>query len=217
VAKSLLLSKERTYSRKFKEAILARRIDKRFSKDEILEIYLNQSYFGYGSYGIESASRNYFQKNVWELTLPEMALLAGLPKSPSAYDPTRNPERSKERRNLVLERMAEEGFITAGERAEATASSLDLNPKKKDPLDPAAYFAEEVRRYLYEKYGEEVLYSGGMQVYTTMDSTLQVIARDAVREGLENLDKRQGFQPMRSQALPAKFRGKRAILSRPWS
>lgn len=194
VAKSLLLSKERTYSRKAKEAILARRIDKRFSKDEILEIYLNQSYFGYGSYGIESAARNYFQKHVWELTLPEMALLAGLPKAPSAYDPTRNPERAKERRDLVLERMFEEQSITAVERAEAAATQLNINPKVKDPMDPSAYFAEEVRRYLYEKYGEEALYRGGMQVYTTMESTLQSLAQNALREGLRQLDRRQGYR-----------------------
>lgn len=194
VAKSLLLSNERTYSRKFKEAILARRIDKRFTKDEILEIYLNQSYFGHGSYGIESAAGNYFQKHVWELTLPESALLAGLPKAPSAYDPTRNPERALERRNTVLQRMLEENLITPQERAEAAATPLDLNPREKDPLDPAAYFAEEVRRYLYEKYGEDALYRGGMKVYTTMDSTLQAFAQEALRKGLEDLDKRQGFR-----------------------
>ena len=194
VAKSLLLSKERTYTRKFKEAILARRVDKRFTKDEILEIYLNQSYFGYGSYGIESAAGNYFQKHVWELSLPEMALLAGLPKAPSAYDPTRNPDRATERRNLVLERMFEENFISEEEKTEASSVPMELNPKKKDPLDPSAYFAEEVRRYLYETYGEEALYRGGMEVHTTMDSALQAMAQDAMREGLKSLDRRQGFR-----------------------
>ena len=194
VAKSLLLSNERTYSRKLKEAILARRIDKRFNKDEILEIYMNQSYFGNGSYGIESASQNYFQKHVWELSLVETALLAGLPKAPSAYDPTRNPERSRDRRDLVLDRMEEEAFITASENSEASAIPIELNPKVKDPMDPAAYFAEEVRRYLYDKYGEDTLYRGGMKVYTTMDKSLQGFAQDAVRQGLKNLDKRQGYR-----------------------
>ena len=177
VAKSLLLSNERTYSRKLKEAILARRMDKKFTKDEILEIYMNQSYFGNGSYGIESAAQNYFQKHVWELSLDETCLLAGLPKAPSAYDPTRNPDRAKDRRNLVLERMLEEGFITASQYSEASILPLGLNPKETDPMDPTAYFAEEVRRYLYDKYGEEQLYRGGMKVYTTMDSDLQRFAR----------------------------------------
>ncbi len=194
VAKSLLLSNERTYSRKFKEAILARRIDKRFTKDEILEIYMNQSYFGNGSYGIESAAQNYFQKHVWELSLGETALIAGLPKAPSAYDPTRNPDRATERRNQVLERMAEEDFITAQESSEEMVLPLELNPRIKDPMDPTAYFAEEVRRYLYEKYGEDMLYRGGMKVYTTMDKSLQGFAQDAVRRGLKELDKRQGYR-----------------------
>jgi penicillin-binding protein 1A len=194
VAKSLLLSNERTYSRKLKEAILARRIDKKFTKDEILEIYMNQSYFGNGSYGIETAAQNYFQKDVWELSLAETALLAGLPKAPSAYDPTRNPDRARERRNLVLDRMLEEDYITADQYAEATAMPLVLNPKVTDPMDPTAYFAEEVRRYLYDKYGEEQLYRGGMKVYTTMDRDLQGFAQEAVRQGLKDLDKRQGYR-----------------------
>ena len=194
VAKSLLLSNERTYSRKLKEAILARRIDQRFSKDEILEIYLNQSYFGNGSYGIETAAQSYFQKHVWELSLPETALLAGLPKAPSAYDPTRNPDRARERRNLVLERMVEEEFITVQESAEASATSLELNAKVKDPQDPTAYFAEEVRRHLYDTYGEEMLYRGGMKVYTTMDKRLQGFAQGSLKQGLLDLDKRQGYR-----------------------
>lgn len=194
VAKSLLLSNERTYSRKLKEAILARRIDKRFSKDEILEVYMNQSYFGNGSYGIESAAQNYFQKHVWELSLAETALLAGLPKAPSAFDPTRNPDRAITRRNQVLDRMVEENYSTAQEGTEASSLPLGLNPKTEDPMDPTAYFAEEVRRHLYDKYGEEMLYRGGMKVSTTMDKNLQGFAQDAVRMGLKNLDKRQGYR-----------------------
>ncbi len=202
VAKSLLLSNERTYSRKFKEAILARRIDSRFTKDEILGIYLNQSYFGNGSYGIESAALNYFQKHVWELSLAETALLAGLPKAPSAYDPTRNPEGARSRRNLVLERMLEEGYITDKEKVEAATQPLELNPRVKDPLDPVAYFAEEVRRHLYEKYGEDALYRGGMKVYTTLNSNLQAFAQDAVRRGLQDLDKRQGYRGPLQKVTP---------------
>ncbi len=170
VAKSLLLSSERKYSRKIKEAILARRMDKRFTTDEILEIYLNQSYFGSGSYGIESAAQTYFSKHIWELGLPETALLAGLPKAPSAYDPKRNPERALGRRNQVLTRMLEENQITPQEKRDAADTPLGLDPKQRDEDDAAAYFSEEVRRHLYEKYGEDALYRGGLKVYTTMDS-----------------------------------------------
>jgi len=194
VAKSLLLSSERKYSRKIKEAILARRMDKRFSKDEILEIYFNQSYFGSGAYGIESAAQTYFSKHVWELDLSETALLAGLPKAPSTYDPIRNPDRAITRRNQVLTRMLEENQITPEERRDAAETRLGLNPKQRDEDNPAAYFREEIRRHLYEKYGEDALYRGGLKVYSTMDSSWQRVAQKAVRKGLEDLDKRQGYR-----------------------
>ncbi|UCF30717.1 MAG: PBP1A family penicillin-binding protein [bacterium] len=194
VAKSLLLSSERTYARKMKEAILARRIEKRFSKDELLEVYLNQSYFGFGSYGIETASQNYYGKHVWDLTLPEAALLAGLPKAPSAYDPTRHPEKALERRNLVLSQMEDVGFITPQEQLDAALTPLDLNARHRPQDDPGAYFNEEVRKYIYDTYGEETLYREGLKVYTTMDVKLQAIAQEAVREGLRELDKRQGYR-----------------------
>ena len=194
VAKSLLLSSERTYSRKIKEAILARRMDKRFTKDEILEVYLNQSYFGFGSYGIETAAKNYFNRHVWELSLPEAALLAGLPKAPSAYDPTRNPKRAIDRRNTVLDRMEEIKAITPEERFEAASSPLGLEPRQPEKDPPYAYFREEVRRYLYDTYGEDALYRGGLKVYTTMDASLQTLAQSAVVKGLRDLDKRQGYR-----------------------
>jgi len=194
VAKSLLLSRERTYTRKIKEAILARRMDKRFSKDEVLEIYLNQIYFGFGSYGIEAAAKNYFKKHVWELDLQEAALLAGLPKAPSAYSPTRNPQEAIKRRNLVLNRMTEEDFILPQDEAEAASKPLGLDPNNPPEDDPVAYFAEHVRRYLYDKYGENELYRGGLKVYTTIDMDLQKAAVESVRKGLIALDRRQGFR-----------------------
>ncbi len=194
VAKSLLLSRERTYTRKIKEAILARRMDKRFSKDEVLEIYLNQIYFGFGSYGIETAAKNYFKKHVWELDLHEAALLAGLPKAPSAYSPTRNPQEALTRRNLVLARMTEEGFIQPQDEAEAASKPLGLDPNIPPEDDPVAYFAEHVRRDLYDKYGENELYRGGLKVYTTIDMDLQRAAVESVRKGLLALDRRQGFR-----------------------
>lgn len=194
VAKSLLLSNERTYARKIKEAILARRIEKKFSKDDLLEVYLNQSYFGFGCYGIETASQYYYGKHVWDLTLPEAALLAGLPKAPSAYDPTKHPERALDRRNLVLSQMEHVRFITTEEMLEAVATPIGLDPRYVLKDDPAAYFNEEVRRYIYDKYGEEALYRGGLHVYTTMDRELQRFAQEAVRKGLLELDKRQGYR-----------------------
>jgi len=194
VAKSLLLSRERTYTRKIKEAILARRMDKRFSKDEILEIYLNQIYFGFGSYGIEAAAKNYFKKHVWELDLHEAALLAGLPKAPSAYSPTRNPQEAIKRRNLVLARMTEENYILPQDEADAASKPLGIDPNNQPEDDPVAYFAEYVRRYLYDKYGEDELYRGGLKIYTTLDIDLQRAAVDAVRGGLVALDRRQGFR-----------------------
>ena len=194
VAKSMLLTRERTYTRKIKEAILARRMNKRFTKDEVLEIYLNQIYFGYGSYGIEAAAKNYFKKNVWELDLHEAALLAGLPKAPSKYSPTRNPEAAIERRNLVLARMMEEGYITPQDEAEASSKPLDINPRVKLEDDPVDYFAEHIRRYVYDRYGEDLLYRGGLKIYTTLDMKLQKAAVEAVKQGLVALDKRQGYR-----------------------
>lgn len=194
VAKRLLLSNERRYSRKAKEAILARRITKSFTKDEILEIYLNEVYLGHGAYGIEAASELYFSRHVWELDLPQAAMLAGLPKAPSSYDPTRNPEAAIERRNLVLTRMMEENYIDQAQRDEAAEQPLNLQPKEADPEDPNAYFAEEVRRYLYEKYGEDALYRGGMKVYTTLNAEMQQQAMRSVKEGLQELDRRQGYR-----------------------
>ncbi len=214
LAKSLLLSSERTITRKIKEAALARRIERGFSKQEILEIYLNQIYFGYGSYGIERAARNYFGKHVWELTLPEAALLAGLPKAPTAYSPLRNPATALARRNLVLSRMEEEGFIASAERMEAEKAPLGLVPRRAAGDDPNAWFNEHVRRYLVEKYGEENVYSGGLRVTVTVNQDHQRYAQEAVRAGLRELDKRQGYR-----GAPAEIPAERipAVLASLWA
>jgi penicillin-binding protein 1A len=194
LAKSLLLSSERTLTRKVKEVALARRIERGFSKQEILEVYLNQIYFGYGSYGIERAARNYFGVHVWELSLPQAALLAGLPKAPTAYSPLRNPMAALSRRNLVLARMEEEGFITGAERAEAEKAPLGISPRRATGDDPNAWFNEHVRRHLVEKYGEERVYTGGLRVTVTVNQDCQRYAQEAVRTGLRELDKRQGYR-----------------------
>jgi len=193
VAKSLFLSPEKKYIRKLKEAILAYRIDKYLKKYEILNLYLNHIYLGHGAYGIETASQHYFAKTAKELTLPEAALLAGLPKAPSRYSPSRHPERARRRQIYVLDRMAEDGYITEKEKQVALETPVELK-KEENKVKLAPYFTENVRRYIQTKYGSDVLYREGLEVYTTLDMTCQKAARDAVERGLRELDKRQGYR-----------------------
>ncbi len=193
LAKTLFLSPERKIKRKIKEVILALEIEKRFSKDEILELYLNQIYFGAGAYGVEAASETYFGKPVDELRLSEMATLAALPKSPGRFDPFKHPEDSKARRSLVLARMYAEHFITREQMEEAKAEPLQLRKKEEDHND-AAYFVEHVRRYLLDQYGSSRLYESGLDVYTTLNLPMQRAAVKSVREGLRAYDKRHGYR-----------------------
>lgn len=194
VAKSFFLTPERTFSRKMKEAILAYRIEKHLTKDEILYLYLNQIYLGSGSYGVEAASETYFGKNVEKLDLAEAALLAGLPKSPSVYSPHANIDLARQRQELVITRMLEEGFITPVDADNALKKSLAVKPKMTDELWAGPYFTEHVRQYLEEKYGQEVLYKGGLRVHTTMDVEMQKAANSAVDFGLRAYDKRKGYR-----------------------
>ncbi|PKN71252.1 MAG: penicillin-binding protein [Deltaproteobacteria bacterium HGW-Deltaproteobacteria-12] len=189
VAKMMYLSPEKKYIRKIKEAILAYKIDKYLTKDEILYLYLNQIYLGHGTYGVESAALGYFGKNASALTLPEAALLAGLPKAPTTYSPFLHFEKAKQRQIYVLTRMMEEGFISEAEMKRAVATPLHLRPMKpKDKI--AAYFVEHVRRYVQEKYGADVLYKEGLAIYTTLNLSAQKEARDAVERGLTELEAR---------------------------
>ncbi|MCG6946676.1 MAG: transglycosylase domain-containing protein, partial [Deltaproteobacteria bacterium] len=194
VTKSLLLTPERSYTRKLREAILAYRIEKYLSKKEILFLYLNQIYLGHGAYGVEAAAQNYFSKHVDELELAECAMLAGLPQAPSRYSPYSYPQRAKERQVYVLNRMVAAGYITTNQAAEALAAKLDIKARKDWNVGSVPYFAEHVRRYLEEKYGEEVLYREGLQVYTTVNVAYQKNAQQAVKKGLYALDKRQGYR-----------------------
>ena len=194
VTKSLLLTPERSFTRKLREAILAYRIEKYLSKKEILFLYLNQIYLGHGAYGVEAAAQNYFSKNVEELDLAECAMLAGLPQAPSRYSPFSHPQRAKERQVYVLNRMVAAGYITTNEAAEALAYNLDIKARKDWNVGSVPYFAEHVRRYLEEKYGQEVLYREGLQVYTTVNVAYQKNAQQAIRKGLYDLDKRQGYR-----------------------
>ncbi len=193
VAKLMYLTPERKYIRKFKEAILSYRIDKYLNKDEILNLYLNQIYLGHGTYGIESASIGYFGKSAKDLTLPEAALLAGLPKAPTTYSPFLYFDRAKQRQIYVLTRMMEEGFITREQMDKAAAEPLKLRPMKpKDKV--AAYFVENVRRYVQEKYGADVLYKEGLTIYTTLNLSAQKAARDALLKGLTEMEERGKYE-----------------------
>jgi penicillin-binding protein 1A len=195
VAQNFLLGKEYKFSRKIREAILSVRMEQAFTKDHILELYLNQIYLGYGSYGIASASANYFNKSLDELTLSEAAFLAGLPKGPTNYNPQRRPEAARERRDYVLNRMLEDGYITDAEAAAARQEAIQVRTRDADEVVTGGeYFAEEVRRDLAARYGDNALYKGGLTVRTSLDPFLQAAADRALREGLIRYDRRHGWR-----------------------
>lgn len=202
LVKSLLLSPERTYRRKLREMLLAQRLEERFSKQEILHLYLNQIYFGSGAYGVAEAARTYFGKEIGEVDVGEAALLAGLPKAPTRFSPHNDPERAEERRRYVLARLREEGVIDARAYAHALAHPPELRaPPEYEDFAKAAYFVEEVRRRLFDELGGERVLRGGLVVETTLDLDLQGSAVEALRSGLEALDHRQGYRgPLRRVA-----------------
>src|SRR5690606_19650022 len=195
VAKNFLLSSNQTYDRKIKEAILAMRIEQAYSKDHILELYLNEIFFGLGSYGIAAAALSYFDKSVGELSIAETAYLAALPKGPNNYHPYRYPDRAIERRNWVIDRMYENGYITSAEAEEAKSEPLGVKPRTATHyLFASEYFAEEVRRQIIQKYGVDALYEGGLSVRTTLDPALQVSARKALQSALLRYDEARGWR-----------------------
>lgn len=195
VAKNFLLTSEVSYERKLKEALLAMKIETAFTKHEILELYLNEIYLGIGSYGVAAASLNYFSKSVNELTVAEAAFLAALPKAPNNYHPVRYPERALERRNWVLDRMYENSYLTAEEAETAKAQPMTLQfAPTGSRIFAAEFFAEEVRRQLYEIYGQDKLYEGGLSVRTTLNPSLQVMARRALIDGLVRFDRTKGWR-----------------------
>ena len=193
VAKSLI-GREKTFTRKFKEAVLALRLEKKFSKEDILYLYLNQIYLGHGSYGVQAAAMNYFHKNVWDLSVSEMATLAGLPQAPSDYDPVLAPQAALERRTYVLSRMREEGFLTRAEEQAANEIKLFAYPITDLFRNHAPYYAEEVRRQLQRKFGTEAVYEGGLTVEIAMDMDWEHAAQRSLNLGLRQLDHRQGFR-----------------------
>ncbi len=194
VAKNFLLTNELSIERKIKEAILAFRIDRAFSKDRILELYLNEIYLGYGSYGVAAAALNYFNKALDELSLDEIAFLAALPKAPNNYDPVRYPAAAEARRDWVIGRMQEEGYLNAEEADQARATPLVVRQRQATELLSADYFAEEVRREVVKAYGEQALYQGGLAVRASVDPEMQALAEKTLADGLEAYDRRHGWR-----------------------
>jgi penicillin-binding protein 1A len=194
VAKIFLLSSEKKFTRKIKEAILATQIESSLTKEQILDLYLNKIYLGSSAYGVEAAARVYFDKDVKDLTVAECAMLAGLPKAPSTFSPKKNLKRSLERRGYVLKRMLEDGYITEAQYEEANQEEPKIVTHHDPNLKAAPDFVEHVRRYLYNKYGEDVVLRDGLQVYTTVDLAATKTAQEAMDRGLRELDKRQGYR-----------------------
>ena len=203
VTRSLLLTREKSWLRKVKEAILAWQIDAALTKDEILTIYLNQIYFGQGAYGVESAARTYFAKHVDGLNLAECALFAGLPKAPSRYDPTKYLDRAKGRQDYVLRRMVEEGYITSEEAEEAKKTPIRLKRKTLDPPPGTDYFLSEVKKELEARYGKKRLLTDGLTLTTTLKRDWQIRANEAVLQGLDNLRKRHTKDTELNQSVQA--------------
>ncbi|MBI3085487.1 MAG: PBP1A family penicillin-binding protein, partial [candidate division NC10 bacterium] len=202
LARVLFLTPEKSFTRKLKEALLAVEIEKKYPKNKILELYFNQVYFGHGAYGVEAAAQTYFKKSVGELTLAEVAMLAGLPSAPNRFSPIVDPARARRRRDHVLNRMVEQKVIT---RAQAEVAS-------RTPFDEAVftrartiapYFVEHVRQSLEETYGAYALYNSGLKVYTTLNLKMQRAAEEALVGGLRELDKARGFRPRPARGLDA--------------
>jgi penicillin-binding protein 1A len=201
LARKLFLTDEKTWERKIKEALLAIQIERRYTKREIFTLYCNQVYFGHGAYGVEAASRLYFAKRARDLSLEESALIAGIIQTPERQSPFVDMRRALRRRNYVLQRMAEEGYITRAAAAAAEAKPIALNGQPTSEPSVAPYFVEEVRKYLERTYGAKQLYENGLSVYTSLDVDLQAAATRALDAGLRQLDKRRGFRKPRRNLL----------------
>ncbi len=194
LAREFFLYRQQTLHRKLVEWVLAVQIEKRYSKEKIFELYCNQFNLGHGAYGIEAASHLFYGKSVTELSLDEAALIAGIFRGPARYSPYNAPARTLERRNHVLNRMQEEGFITKAQADEARKKPMSVLPQGRSDSDFAAYFFEEIRRTIVATYGEDALYRGGLKVYSTLDIDAQKAAEKALSKGLRDLDKRRGWR-----------------------
>ena len=209
VAKNFLLTNEVSMKRKIKEAILAFRIERAYTKERILELYLNQIYLGQGTYGIAAASLEYFDKPIKELTYPDAALLAALPKAPSKYNPYRYPKVGKFRRDLVLQNLKENNFINKKQLEEFKSSKINLKKRKIEILNEANSYTEEVRRSVNENYGFEKLYSQGLSIRTPLDINFQIEAIKSLRKGIEEYDRRHGWRgPITNKLKDANWKNK---------
>jgi len=201
VAKSFFLTPEKNYTRKIKEAILAYRMNKYFTKKEILFLYLNQIYLGHGAYGVEAASENYFGKSAGNLNIAECAMLAGLPQAPSRYSPFKNPKMAINRQIYVLNRMVEENYISNLQAAKAINTKIEIKPRKNWFVEKVPFYTEHIRRYIEKKYGENVLYNEGLEIHACVNVGMQNIAREEILKGLKDLDKRRGYRgPLKNLA-----------------
>ena len=201
LARSLFLTPERTFQRKIRELFLALKMEFILTKEQILEMYLNQIYFGHGAYGVGTASLTYFDKALSELELPESAFLAGLLKAPNTYSPYKNYDLAKKRQEHVLGRMVQAGFLTEPLAREASETPLAFTRQALERVAP--YFLEDVRQHLVNEYGEAMAYKGGLQISTTLNIQIQRLAEEAIRKGLRELDKRQGWRgPIRHEEPP---------------
>ncbi len=216
VAKNFLVGSELSYQRKIKEALVALKMEKALGKDRILELYLNEIYLGSGSYGVAAAALTYFDKSLDELSVAEAAFLAALPKAPNNYNPLRYPEAAKARRDWVIDRMVEAGFISAADGAKAQATPIRLRHRDETETVTADYFSEEVRRELLARYGEKALYQSGLAVRTSLDPNLQVIADRSLRSGLVAYDRRHGYRgPVARIAVAGDWRARLAAVALP--
>src|ERR1700730_4672854 len=205
VAKNFLLTNEVSFTRKIKEALLALKIGHAYTKDKILELYLNEIYLGFGAYGVAAAALLYFDKSVNELTVAEAAYLAALPKAPTTLHPFRQRERATERRNYVIDRLIENGYVAAqmGEKAKKEPLTVAQRRGTGSHIIAADFFAEDVRREIYDKFGEKGLYEGGLSVRPTLDPKMQVIAHKALTDGLVRYDEAQGYRGPVTKIAPS--------------
>jgi penicillin-binding protein 1A len=194
VAKNFLLTNEISFKRKIKEAILAFRIEKAYTKEKILELYLNQIYLGEGTYGIAAASLEYFDKSTKELNYSEAALLAALPKAPSKYNPFRHYSEAKLRRNLVLQNLNENNFISNSDFKKYKKEEINLKKRKIKLLKEANYYTEEIRRIIKDNYGFDKLYAEGLSIKSALEVNYQLHALNALRSGIESYDRRHGWR-----------------------
>jgi penicillin-binding protein 1A len=202
VVKSLLLSPEKSFARKIREAILAYRIEKYLTKEEILFLYLNQIYLGNGAYGVVAAAESYFAKTIEDLNIAESAVLAGLPQAPSKYSPYHHPQQAKKRQVYILNRMVEEGFISPSEASKAAQTPYIIRSKEKPSLEKALHFVEYIRRYVEEKYGKDALYKDGLQVFSAIDLHFQETAQEAIEAGLKEIEKRGKYRSADVPLIP---------------